>query len=101
MMGVAAVTKKRGGYTNTKLHGMMAWAGLILSGAGLYVIYQHKESMGKNHFTTYHSWGESAIEPMLIIVCIIFLIQLLANSWPFCSRWMHHDGLGGGGITPP
>ena len=68
MMGVAAVTKKRGGYTNTKLHGMMAWAGLILSGAGLYVIYQHKESMGKNHFTTYHSWGESAIEPMLICV---------------------------------
>jgi hypothetical protein len=59
MMGVAAVTKKRGGYTNTKLHGMMAWAGLILSGGGMYVIYQHKESMGKNHYTTYHSWGES------------------------------------------
>jgi hypothetical protein len=62
MMGVAAVTKKRGGYTNTKLHGMIAWAGLILAGGGLYVIYQHKESMGKNHYTTYHSWGESVIE---------------------------------------
>ena len=110
MMGVAAVTKKRGGYTNTKLHGMMAWAGLILSGAGLYVIYQHKESMGKNHFTTYHSWGKSAIEPMLICVHDVSHPSSCArnlelfhsdNSWPFSSRWMHHDGLGGGRITPP
>ena len=58
MMGVAAVTKKRGGYTNTKLHGIMAWVGMILAGSGLYVIYQNKENMGKSHFTTYHSWGE-------------------------------------------
>ena len=58
MMGTAALTKKRMGYTNTKLHGMIAWAGMTLSGGGLYVIYQNKESMGKEHFTTVHSWGE-------------------------------------------
>lgn len=57
MMGAAALTKKRGGYKNTKLHGIMAWVGMMLAGGGLYVIYQHKESMGKAHFTTYHSWA--------------------------------------------
>jgi hypothetical protein len=58
MMGAGALTKKRGGYTNTKLHGMMAWAGMMLAGGGLYVIYKHKNVMGKDHFTTLHSWGE-------------------------------------------
>ena len=58
LMGSAALTKKRGGYTNTKMHGIMASTGLMLAFAGLYVIYQNKESMGKNHFTTYHSWGK-------------------------------------------
>ena len=56
MMGSAALTKKRGGYTNTKLHGIMAWVGMMLAGGGLYVIYQNKESMGKPHFTSVHSW---------------------------------------------
>eukprot|EP00578_Thalassiosira_sp_NH16_P008209 CAMPEP_0181111252 /NCGR_PEP_ID=MMETSP1071-20121207/19171_1 /TAXON_ID=35127 /ORGANISM="Thalassiosira sp., Strain NH16" /LENGTH=192 /DNA_ID=CAMNT_0023195123 /DNA_START=47 /DNA_END=625 /DNA_ORIENTATION=+ len=55
MMGAAALTKKRGGYTNTKLHGIMAWFGMLLAGCGLYVIYQNKENMGKAHFTTFHA----------------------------------------------
>ena len=58
LMGSAALTKKRGGYTNTKMHGIMASTGLMLAFGGFYVIYQNKESMGKQHFTTYHSWGE-------------------------------------------
>jgi hypothetical protein len=55
LMGPAALTKKRMGYTNTKLHGMIAWAGLVSSYIGLYIIYQNKENMGKSHFTTLHS----------------------------------------------
>lgn len=58
MMGTAALTKKRMGYTNTKLHGIMAWAGMMLSAGGFYVIYVNKNQMGKDHFTTLHSWGE-------------------------------------------
>ena len=58
MMGAGALTKKRGGYTNTKLHGIMAWVGMILAGCGLYVIYQNKENMGKQHFTTLHAKSE-------------------------------------------
>lgn len=61
MMGAAALTKKRGGYTNTKLHGYMAWAGMMMAGGGLYVIYKNKENMGKQHFTTLHSWGETLL----------------------------------------
>lgn len=58
MMGTAALTKKRMGYVNTKLHGIMAWVGLLMSGSGLYVIYQNKNNMGKDHFTTLHSKGK-------------------------------------------
>mmetsp|Transcript_20922 Transcript_20922/g.35989 ORF Transcript_20922/g.35989 Transcript_20922/m.35989 type:complete len:197 (+) Transcript_20922:51-641(+) len=57
MMGSAALTKKRGGYTNTKLHGMMAMGGMFIAAGGIYVIYQNKENIGKSHFTTYHSWA--------------------------------------------
>ncbi|KAL7468571.1 hypothetical protein ACHAXS_008803 [Conticribra weissflogii] len=67
MMGAAALTKKRMGYTNTKLHGIMAWLGMFLSGGGFYVIYQNKEKMGKEHFTTIHSWAGLAV----LIGCIM------------------------------
>lgn len=33
--GAAAVTKKRGGYTNTKAHGILAWLGNFLA-LGMY-----------------------------------------------------------------
>ena len=56
LMGIAAITKKRGGYTNTKMHGILAWSGIMLASAGMYAIYQHKNNMGKPHFTTWHSW---------------------------------------------
>ena len=82
MMGAAAITKKRGGYTNTKLHGMMAWAGLMLAGAGLYVIYKHKNVMGKDHFTTYHSWGEffACVLPFLLSPPSLFAFARFPSS---------------------
>jgi hypothetical protein len=54
MMGSAAITKKLGGYANTKLHGMMASGGLLMAFGGLYVIYRNKEILGKEHITTTH-----------------------------------------------
>ena len=65
-MGASALTKKRGGYTNTKLHGIMSWTGMMLAGGGLYVIYQNKEEMGKDHFQTIHSWGECAFNCVVL-----------------------------------
>ena len=55
LMGTAVLTKKRMGYTNTKLHGMIASAGVLTSYIGFYIIYQNKNNMGKDHFTTLHS----------------------------------------------
>ena len=61
---------------------MIAWAGLILAGGGLYVIYQHKESMGKNHYTTYHSWGESVIESIHHdYLCLQVLIHMAFGTF--------------------
>eukprot|EP00565_Helicotheca_tamesis_P009630 CAMPEP_0185729780 /NCGR_PEP_ID=MMETSP1171-20130828/7238_1 /TAXON_ID=374046 /ORGANISM="Helicotheca tamensis, Strain CCMP826" /LENGTH=187 /DNA_ID=CAMNT_0028398695 /DNA_START=105 /DNA_END=668 /DNA_ORIENTATION=- len=57
MMTSSAITKKLGGYTNTKLHGMMGFAGLCMAYGGFYVIYQNKNNMGKPHFTSTHAWG--------------------------------------------
>lgn len=57
MMGISAVTKKLGGYVNTKLHGILASSGLFMALGGLYVIYVHKESLGKDHLTTVHGFA--------------------------------------------
>jgi len=53
-MGIAAVTKKLGGYTNTKLHGMIASLGFFLSLGGLYAIYHNKNLYERPHFTSVH-----------------------------------------------
>jgi hypothetical protein len=48
----------------------MAWIGMMLSGGGLYVIYQNKVEMGKDHFTTLHSWGEFGIDWWCFVVIV-------------------------------
>uniref|UniRef100_A0A7S4M4W4 Cytochrome b561 domain-containing protein n=1 Tax=Odontella aurita TaxID=265563 RepID=A0A7S4M4W4_9STRA len=55
LMGSAAVTKKLGGYTNTKNHGIMSFLGLLCAFGGLYAIYQNKEKFGKPHLNSGHS----------------------------------------------
>eukprot|EP00934_Nitzschia_sp_Nitz4_P005246 Nitzschia sp. Nitz4//scaffold65_size103378//64351//65120//NITZ4_004472-RA/size103378-snap-gene-0.14-mRNA-1//-1//CDS//3329556258//5236//frame0 len=53
-MGTAAITKKLGGYLNTKIHGMLANLGVMLSLGGLYAIYHNKNLWNKPHFTSPH-----------------------------------------------
>jgi hypothetical protein len=53
-MGISALTKKMGGYTNTKNHGILAMIGSLLSVAGLYAIYSNKELYERPHFTSTH-----------------------------------------------
>lgn len=55
MMGNAVLVKKLGGYKNTKLHGYLTAAGLLMVLCGGYVIYRNKENMGKAHLTSLHS----------------------------------------------
>ena len=53
-MGSASLIKKLGGYSNTKIHGMLASLGFLLAAGGFYVIYSNKNMLGKEHFTTPH-----------------------------------------------
>lgn len=55
MIGSAAVTKKLGGYTNTKYHGLLASMGTLMAIGGLYVIFINKRNFDKPHLTSYHS----------------------------------------------
>lgn len=71
LMGSATVTKRLGGYTNTKLHAGLASLGLFSALGGFYAIYHNKDLHGKDHFTSYHSWYGlfalfGSIVPMLV-----------------------------------
>ena len=65
-MGIAAITKKLGGYTNTKLHGMIASLGFFLSLGGVYAIYHNKNLYERPHFTSVH--GKIGIA---VVVCMV------------------------------
>ena len=84
-LGSAAVIKKLGGYSNTKvstivagprymvlrqpvrtsslrhrvffpqIHGILSWVGIMCSMGGLYAIYKNKENRGAQHFQTTHA----------------------------------------------
>jgi hypothetical protein len=73
MMGIGAITKKLGGYTNTKMHGLIASTGYVLACGGLYAIYQNKNLMERNHFTSTHG-------KIGIVVMVSFLGPLLAGG---------------------
>jgi hypothetical protein len=66
MMGIGAITKKLGGYTNTKMHGMIASAGYFLACGGLYAIYHNKNLMEREHFTSTH--GKIGIAVMVSLL---------------------------------
>jgi hypothetical protein len=53
--GIGAVTKKLGGYSNTKIHGFLGFLSVLCNAAGLYVIYNNKNAYGFDHLKTYHS----------------------------------------------
>lgn len=54
MIGIGAITKKLGGYTNTVVHGLLASSGFLCSLGGLYAIYHNKNIMERPHFTSIH-----------------------------------------------
>lgn len=53
--GIAAVTKKLGGYTNTKIHAIVSWLAIFSTLGGYYIIYQNKENNGARHLTSTHA----------------------------------------------
>lgn len=57
---LATLLKKIGGLQNTVTHGYLMSAAMSLMLFGFYVIYSNKDSLGKEHFQTWHSWAGAA-----------------------------------------
>jgi hypothetical protein len=60
-MGIATITKKLGGYVNTKNHGLLGNLGVLLSLGGFFAIYRSKNLYGKEHFTSTHGKAGLAV----------------------------------------
>ena len=71
--GVSVVTKKLGGYTNTKIHAALAVASVVLSLGGFYAIYSNKELYERPHFTSLHG-------KMGLGLIYMYLFQAIAGS---------------------
>ena len=56
LVGQAVTLKKVGGYDNTKMHGYVMFIASIVAAFGAYVMYSNKETYGKEHYTSLHSW---------------------------------------------
>lgn len=56
LVPLAVLKKKIGGVQNTKLHGNMLLAALLLVYMGFYVIYSNKSMLSKLHFQSTHSY---------------------------------------------
>jgi hypothetical protein len=55
LLGVSAITKKLGGYKNTKIHAILSSLGVVCACIGFGIIYKNKQLIGKDHFTSTHS----------------------------------------------
>mmetsp|Transcript_12481 Transcript_12481/g.18863 ORF Transcript_12481/g.18863 Transcript_12481/m.18863 type:complete len:202 (-) Transcript_12481:77-682(-) len=76
--GYSILTKKDGGYVNTKLHGYFMMAAVLLALFGWYVIYSNKEMYGKPHVVTLHAQIGVAVMLGYIGMTIFGLVAL----WP-------------------
>jgi hypothetical protein len=74
LSGFAILTKKSGGYVNTKIHGLVMAASTALGCFGWYVIYTNKESFGKPHLVTLHA--------KIGVIVLIAYIALSCFSFP-------------------
>ncbi|GKY96247.1 hypothetical protein MPSEU_000584500 [Mayamaea pseudoterrestris] len=63
--GVGAVTKKLGGYTNTKIHAVLGFLSMVANAAGVWIIYNNKELNGYPHLKTTHA----KIGLVVVIAC--------------------------------
>ena len=107
LMGSAHLTKKMGGYANTKLHGYAACGGLITSFGGLYAIWRNKENMGKDHITSYHSYGGLISLVGLVLPALAGIIFLHPDfgfdktnkSYRLAHKWVGRVFTAGGWIS--
>jgi hypothetical protein len=82
LAGVSILTKKAGGYVNTKFHGILMAIATILGCFGWYVIYTNKELFGKPHLVTLHA-KIGVIVLLAYIALASFSIPTLNPDWGF------------------
>jgi hypothetical protein len=80
--GAATLTKKLGGFQNTKLHGFMMGIAAALSTFGFWVIYSNKNLLKRAHFTTNHGKLGLVVSTAFIILAA-FSSGALDPSWGF------------------
>jgi hypothetical protein len=106
-MGIAAVTKKKGGYTNTKYHGYLSSAGFTLACVGMYIIYRNKDIHGKPHFTSTHAWMGiatmiCAFLPAMFGVVFLhpdFGLDKTNKDYRFAHKWFSRTAIVGAYVT--
>jgi hypothetical protein len=82
LAGVSILTKKAGGYVNTKIHGVLMTVATVLGCFGWYVIYSNKELFGKPHLVTLHAKiGVIVLFTYIALAC--FSIPTLNPDWGF------------------
>eukprot|EP00560_Eucampia_antarctica_P006599 CAMPEP_0197829424 /NCGR_PEP_ID=MMETSP1437-20131217/5881_1 /TAXON_ID=49252 ORGANISM="Eucampia antarctica, Strain CCMP1452" /NCGR_SAMPLE_ID=MMETSP1437 /ASSEMBLY_ACC=CAM_ASM_001096 /LENGTH=143 /DNA_ID=CAMNT_0043431085 /DNA_START=54 /DNA_END=485 /DNA_ORIENTATION=+ len=106
-MGSAAHRKKLGGYSNTKMHGIIASLGVMFSIGGLYIIYSNKEMNGKAHLTSNHSLAGivtvtgciMAMIPGAFVLHPDFGIDRSNKNIRFAHKWFSRSVIALGWIT--
>ena len=106
-MGVAAVTKKRGGYTNTKNHGIISSLGFWMACGGMYVIYRNKDLHDRPHFTSTHAYMGiatmvCAFLPMMFGAVFLhpdFGMDKMNKNYRFAHKWCSRTAIVGAYIT--
>jgi hypothetical protein len=95
LSGLAILTKKAGGYTNTKYHIYLMVLAVVGALFGWYVIYTTKEMFGKPHVTTTHAQLGVAV-CLAYIGMSLFAGPALNPDWGyfktdktirFCHKW--------------
>ena len=79
--------KKVGGYTNTKLHGVLAMLGTLLALCGVYSIYLNKEKYERPHLTSLHGKVGAALVLISVgvgMVGAVFLHPDFGTYHSFC-----------------
>ena len=74
LAGFSILTKKAGGYTNTKIHGITMGVVVALGLFGWYVIYSNKELFGKPHLVSLHA--------KIGVVVLVGYLVLASFSFP-------------------
>jgi len=93
----AALIKKIGGYENTKIHGYLMSAAVVMAGFGFYVIYSNKDMMNKKHFMTLHGKLGLAVTVSYLMIGLFGAVALHPDWGVFRTNKLYRSAHKWGG----